>query len=45
MNHDPVSAPDYMPTEELRAMQLAKLQKLVAYEYERVALFRRRCDE
>lgn len=45
MKHDPVSAPDYMPTEELRAMQLAKLQKLVAYEYERVALFRRRCDE
>ena len=34
-----------MPVDELRKMQLAKLQKLVAYEYERVALFRRRCDE
>ena len=45
MNHDPISAHDFMPVEELRALQLAKLQKLVAYEYERVALFRRRCDE
>ena len=34
-----------MPVSELRALQLAKLQRLVAYEYERVALFRRRCDE
>ena len=42
---NPISKPDYMPVEELRALQLAKLQKLVAYEYERVALFRRRCDE
>ena len=42
---NPISQPDYMPVDELRALQLAKLQKLVAYEYERVALFRRRCDE
>ena len=42
---EPLSKPDYMPISELRALQLAKLQKLVAYEYERVALFRRRCDE
>ena len=42
---NPISKPDYIPVEELRALQLAKLQKLVAYEYERVALFRRRCDE
>ena len=41
----PISTPDYMPVPELRALQLAKLQKLVAYEYERVPLFRRRCDE
>ena len=40
-----LSKPDYMPVDELRALQLAKLQKIVAYEYERVALFRRRCDE
>ena len=36
---------DYLPVDELRALQLEKLQNLVAYEYERVALFRRRCDE
>ena len=40
-----ISKNDYMPVEELRALQLAKLQKLVAYEYERVKLFRTRCDE
>ncbi len=40
-----LSKPDYMPREELGKLQLAKLQKLVAYEYERVPLFRRRCDE
>ena len=42
---NPISKPDYMPVEELRALQLGKLQKIVAWEYERVALFRRRCDE
>lgn len=42
---NPISAPDYMPIPELRKMQLAKLQKLIPYEYEHVALFRRRCDE
>jgi phenylacetate-CoA ligase len=36
---------DYLPVKELRELQLKKLQHLVAYEYERVALFRRRCDE
>ena len=40
-----ISDNDYLPVEKLRALQLEKLQKLVAYEYERVALFRRRCDE
>ncbi len=40
-----VSKPDFMPVEELRAMQLAKLQKLIPYEYERVPFFRRNCDE
>ncbi|MDO4366837.1 MAG: phenylacetate--CoA ligase, partial [bacterium] len=45
--HDlnPISKPDFMPVGELRALQLAKLQKLIPYEYERVPLFRRRCDE
>lgn len=45
MQTNDVSRPDFMPVEELRAMQLAKLQKLIPYEYEHVALFRRRCDE
>ena len=40
-----ISEKDYMPREELRALQLVKLQKLIPYEYERVPLFRRRCDE
>ena len=42
---NPISKPDYMPVPELRAMQLAKLQKLIPYEYEHVKLFRQRCDE
>ena len=42
---NPVSAPDFMPIPELRKMQLEKLQKLIPYEYERVPLFRKRCDE
>ncbi len=36
---------DQMPRSELRALQLKKLQTLIPYEYEHVALFRRRCDE
>lgn len=42
---NPISKPDFTPVADLRAMQLQKLQKLVPYEYERVPLFRRRCDE
>ncbi len=42
---NPISQPDFMPIPELRKLQLAKLQKLIPYEYERVALFRKRCDE
>ena len=40
-----LSQPDFMPVDELRALQLKKLQTIVAYEYDRVALFRTRCDE
>ena len=40
-----ISANDFMPVPELRALQLKKLQTLIPYEYERVPLFRRRCDE
>ena len=42
---NPISKPDFMPVDELRRLQLAKLQELIPYEYEHVALFRRRCDE
>ncbi len=41
----PVSAMDYMPTEPLRALQLHRLQWTVKYAYERVPLFRSRCDD
>ena len=42
---NPISSKDYMDVAELRKLQLAKLQELIPYEYERVPLFRRRCDE
>ena len=42
---NPISKKDYIDVAELRKMQLAKLQELIPYEYERVPLFRRRCDE
>ena len=41
----PVSAMDYMPVAPLRALQLHRLQHTVAYAYERVPLFRKRCEE
>ena len=43
--HHPVSAIDFMPVDRLRALQLHRLKNTVAYEYERVPLFRRRCEE
>ncbi len=42
---NPLSTPDFTPRAALQALQLEKLQRLVAYEYERVRLFRQRCDE
>ena len=41
----PVSAMDYMHVEPLRALQLHRLQWTVKYAYERVPLFRKRCEE
>lgn len=41
----PVSAPDYMPVEQLRAMQLHRLQGMVKRCYENVPLTRKRMDE
>jgi len=41
----PVSAPDYMPMDQLRALQLHRLQGLVKRVYENVPLTRKRMDE
>ena len=41
----PVSAPDFMPQEQLRELQLHRLKSLVKYTYDRVELFRNRCVE
>ena len=41
----PVSAMDYLPVESLRALQLHRLKSTVLYAYERVPIFRRRCEE
>ena len=42
---NPLSQSDYRTVGELRGLQLERLQRLIPYEYERVPLFRRRCDE
>ncbi|MGI6495207.1 MAG: phenylacetate--CoA ligase family protein [Kiritimatiellia bacterium] len=41
----PASAPDYLPHEQLRAMQLHRLKITVARAYANVPLFRQRMDE
>ncbi len=41
----PASAPDYLPPERLRDLQLARLRATVRRAYEHVALFRDRVDE
>ena len=41
----PVSVPDFMPVQELRATQLTRLRQIVARAYDRVKLFRQRMDE
>jgi phenylacetate-CoA ligase len=41
----PVSAPDYVPAEQLRGLQLERLQRIVRRAHERVPLFRARCQE
>jgi len=41
----PASASDYLPEGKLRALQLQRLQAMVARAYERVDLFRQRMDE
>lgn len=41
----PVSAMDYAPVDKLRALQLHRLQRIVALGYERVPLYKQRMDE
>lgn len=40
----PISAPDYLPVTQLRALQLHRLQSIVKRAYDHVALFRERLD-
>ena len=42
---DPVSAPDFLPPGQLRELQLARLQDMVAHAFNHVALFRGRMSE
>jgi phenylacetate-CoA ligase len=44
-NCHPVSVPDYTPADELRALQLKRLQAVVTRAWEHVKLFRSRMDE
>jgi phenylacetate-CoA ligase len=41
----PVSAPDYLPLDQLHALQLHRLQVIVKRAYDHVALFRERLEE
>ncbi len=41
----PASAPDYVPAQRIRELQLARLRDVVSLAYDRVELFRRRMDE
>ncbi len=41
----PVSSPDYMPVDQLRALQLHRLQGMIKRVYENVPLTRKRMDE
>lgn len=39
-----VSAPDYIPKQQLQELQLSRLQQIVAHAYQNVALYRERMD-
>jgi phenylacetate-CoA ligase len=41
----PASAPDYVPADQLRGLQLERLQRIVRRAHDRVPLFRTRCQE
>ncbi len=42
---NPASAPDYLPVDQLRCLQLQRLKRIVRRAYERVELYRSRMDE
>ncbi len=42
---NPVSAMDYLPVEKLRELQLQRMKATIKWAYERVELFRNRCQE
>ena len=44
-NFHPVSAPDFLPLEQLHAVQLQRLKTMVQRAYNHVALFRKRMDD
>lgn len=41
----PLSAPDYLPTEQLQSLQLQRLREVTNLAYRQVPLFRQRMDE
>lgn len=43
--YQPASAPDYIPPEHLRALQLERLRQIVKRAWDRVLLYRHRLDE
>jgi phenylacetate-CoA ligase len=45
IDYAPVSAPDYAPAEQLRSLQLQRLQATVARTWQQVGLFRARMEE
>jgi phenylacetate-CoA ligase len=45
INFHPVSTPDFLPVEQLQALQLQRLQAIVQRAYDHVALFRKRMNE
>ena len=44
-HYNPVSAQDYIPRPLLKQIQLQRLQRIVAHEYNNVEFYRKRMDE
>jgi len=45
VGYHPASAPDYIPAQHMKDLQLARLKAVVRRAWDRVALFRKRMDE